>query len=353
MNNNGFYIKKLEVLGDTVNPSTIEFTKGLNVIYGASDTGKTFIYECINYMLGDSKVPKITIEEAKGYTYCILEIETFKGENHLLTRYFNSEEISVNTEKEPLKAGNRGNKKSISDFLLTLCNIKDKDKDKNKNIKSAKGKTKELYFKYLKKIFVVDEVKIIDTQSPILSGQNSEKEFDKNLFKFILTGEDDSNLVVLFTKDETIERKSKVVLYEEIIESLSKEVIKDDNAIVNKIKELDEEIKVFETKYAISNQKFQENDRQKNSLFNKIKENENELIGITEVLQRGDILQRQYESDISRLKASKEVGHAFDLFSITTCPVCSKTVPSSSIMNYQEFLTSAKYELNPTSSYKH
>jgi uncharacterized small protein (DUF1192 family) len=344
MNKYGFYIKKLEVLGDTVKPSIIEFTKGLNVIYGASDTGKTFIYECINYMLGDSKVPKITIEEAKGYTHCILEIETFKGKNHLLTRCFNSEEITVNTEKEPLNAGNRGKKKSISDFLLTLCNIK--NKNKNIKIKSAKGKTKELYFKYLKKIFVVDEVKIIDTQSPILSGQNSEKVFDANLFKFILTGEDDSNLVVLLTKDETIERNSQVALYNEIIESLDKEVIEDDSTTIdNKIKELDEEIKVFEKKYAISNQEFQEDDREKNALFKKIQENENELIGITEVLQRGDILQRQYESDISRLKASKEAGYAFDLFSITTCPVCNNEVSSSNIMNYQNFLTSAKYEL--------
>lgn len=341
MNKNGFYIKKLEVLGDTVKPSIIEFTKGLNVIYGASDTGKTFIYECINYVLGDSKVPKITIEEAKGYTHCVLEIETFKGEKHLLTRYFNSEEITVNSEKEPLKAGNKGKKKSISDFLLALCNIE------KKYIKSAKGKTKELYFKDLKKIFVVDEVKIIDTKSPVLGGQHSEKVLDENLFKFILTGEDDSNLVVLLTKDETIERNSQVALYTEIIESLGTEipVMKDDNTIDNKIKELDEEIKVFEKKYAISNEGFQENDRQKNALFNKIQKNENELIGITEVLQRGDILQRQYESDISRLKASEEVGYAFDLFSITTCPVCSNKVPSSNIMNYQKFLTSAKYEL--------
>lgn len=339
MNKDGFYIKKLEVLGDTVKPSIIEFTKGLNVIYGASDTGKTFIYECINYMLGDSKVPKITIAEAKGYTHCMLEIETFKGKKHLLTRYFNSEELTVDTEQEPLKAGNKGKKKSISDFLLTLCSIEKKD------IKSAKGKTKKLYFKYLKKIFVVDEVKIIDTESPILSGQNTDKEFDKNLFKFVLTGEDDSNLVVLLTKEETIERESKVALYKEIIESLGEEVIKDDNTIDNKIKELDEEIKVFEKKYAISSQEFREYDRKKNFLFNKIKENENELIGITEVLERGSILQRQYKSDIERLKASKEAGYAFNLFSITTCPVCNNKIESSNMMNYQNFLTSAKYEL--------
>ena len=339
MNKDGFYIKKLEVLGDTVKPSIIEFTKGLNVIYGASDTGKTFIYECINYMLGDSKVPKITIAEAKGYTHCMLEIETFKGKKHLLTRYFNSEELTVDTEQEPLKAGNKGKKKSISDFLLTLCSIEKKD------IKSAKGKTKKLYFKYLKKIFVVDEVKIIDTKSPILSGQNADKEFDKNLFKFVLTGEDDSDLVVLLTKEETIERESKVALYKEIIESLGEEVIKDDNTIDNKIKELDEEIKVFEKKYAISSQEFREYDRKKNLLFKKIKENENELIGITEVLERGSILQRQYKSDIERLKASKEAGYAFNLFSITTCPVCNNKIESSNMMNYQNFLTSAKYEL--------
>ncbi len=339
MNKYGFYIKKLEVLGDTVKPSTIGFNKGLNIIYGASDTGKTFIYECIDYLLGASEIPKITIEEAKGYTHCILEIETFAGDKYLLKRYFDGEEIFVDKEEKPLKSNNKSKtKRSISDFLLELCNINDK------RIKTAKGKTRKLYFQGLKKLFLVDEVKIIDKKSPILGVQHSEKEFEKNLFKFILTGEDDSNLIVLLTKDETIERKSKVALYEEIIESLDKEVIKDDS-IENKIKELDEEIKVFEKKYAVSNQEFQKYDKQKNSLFNKIKENENELIEIREVLQRGSILQKQYESDISRLKASNEVGNAFDLFPITTCPVCNKEVSSSKIINYQEFLTSAKYEL--------
>ena len=76
---------------------------------------------------------------------------------------------------------------------MALCNIEN-DIEK-KYIKWAKGKTKKLYFKYIKKIFVVDEVKIIDTESPILSGQKNEREFDKNLFKFILTGEDDSNIM--------------------------------------------------------------------------------------------------------------------------------------------------------------
>lgn len=39
MNNNGFFIKKLELVGTNIESVAIEFKKGLNVIYGASDTG--------------------------------------------------------------------------------------------------------------------------------------------------------------------------------------------------------------------------------------------------------------------------------------------------------------------------
>ena len=59
MNNNfGFYISNLHVTGLTNKQAKITFEKGFNVVSGLSDTGKSYIFACINYMLGGSNPPK-------------------------------------------------------------------------------------------------------------------------------------------------------------------------------------------------------------------------------------------------------------------------------------------------------
>ena len=44
---NRIYIEKLSVTG-TKTPSHIEFGKNLTIIAGPSDTGKSYIYKCID-----------------------------------------------------------------------------------------------------------------------------------------------------------------------------------------------------------------------------------------------------------------------------------------------------------------
>lgn len=48
----GFFIERLVVTGRGKKPSTIEFSDGLNFIVGPSNTGKSYIVECIDYLFG-------------------------------------------------------------------------------------------------------------------------------------------------------------------------------------------------------------------------------------------------------------------------------------------------------------
>ncbi|MFW2579931.1 hypothetical protein, partial [Aliarcobacter butzleri] len=50
-----------------------------------SDTGKTFIFQCINYMLGGSTPPK-SIPESENYNLVSLIIETYDGKEYKLER---------------------------------------------------------------------------------------------------------------------------------------------------------------------------------------------------------------------------------------------------------------------------
>ena len=70
-------LKKLILTGNGKQDAVINFHEGLNVIAGASDTGKSFAFECINFILGSSEVPSCP-PEAKGYqTVYIKRIQHF------------------------------------------------------------------------------------------------------------------------------------------------------------------------------------------------------------------------------------------------------------------------------------
>ncbi len=71
-----FMIEKLRVSGAGKIDGVVEFTDGLNLIQGRSNTGKTWILRCINYLFGNDRRP---YTPATGYT----EIEgIFKTERY-------------------------------------------------------------------------------------------------------------------------------------------------------------------------------------------------------------------------------------------------------------------------------
>lgn len=47
-----FYIKRITLVTGNGIQSSVEFDAGLNIIYGESNTGKSLIVDCIDYMFG-------------------------------------------------------------------------------------------------------------------------------------------------------------------------------------------------------------------------------------------------------------------------------------------------------------
>ena len=45
-------LRGLHAVGEEVAPASVIFSEGLTVIHGASDTGKSYIADMIDYMLG-------------------------------------------------------------------------------------------------------------------------------------------------------------------------------------------------------------------------------------------------------------------------------------------------------------
>jgi hypothetical protein len=346
MNNYGFYLTRLSLEGTDQKTAEVIFTKGLNVIYGASDTGKTYIYQCIDYLLGSSSIPK-NIPEARNYTSCTLEIKSYEGEMFNLKRNLNGGNIKLtrNNQKSNevlIAANNQKNGETISDFLLKLCNIQNKEIRKN-----IRGETRKLYFQNLRKYFLVDEERIITQKSPIVTEQYTEQTFDENTFKFLLSGIDDANVTKALTKDEITNKRGKVELYNELIRSIQLELSEANYEEVNaQIEKLDNHISNFKNQYFLSSQEFHKYNEEKNKTYNHILSLEKRLVGVNEVLKRSNILRDQYQSDISRLKSTLEAGYAFDFQSISNCPVCNNKIEIQNKTDIDELVTSINKEIS-------
>ena len=74
MSYTGIQIQSLAFHGPDKPPAVIRFQDGLNVIYGASDTGKSYIVEAIDYMSG-AKGPLKDIPQAVGYDQILLALK--------------------------------------------------------------------------------------------------------------------------------------------------------------------------------------------------------------------------------------------------------------------------------------
>ena len=65
----GLLLRYLAFFGPDNPPADLSFAPGLNVICGASETGKSFIVESIDFMLGQEN-PVRDIPERDGYDVC-------------------------------------------------------------------------------------------------------------------------------------------------------------------------------------------------------------------------------------------------------------------------------------------
>lgn len=196
----GIQLRKLQLEGANKENATIDFKSGLNVIAGASDTGKSFAFECINYILGATDIPKFP-PEASGYKTVFLEfldkksnqIITLKRsflENEKSDIYYIYAEINKisNSPFDLLSVSSRA-RNNLSTKLLSLCNCPYKNILRN----FSNGETEAFTFRKFITLTMLNEARIVQNNSPIYLGdikrdKNSTKETAS--FFTLLTGID-------------------------------------------------------------------------------------------------------------------------------------------------------------------
>jgi TolA-binding protein len=332
---NALQLRFIRFLGPDKEPAEYLFTPGLNILWGSSDTGKTFLVEAIDFMLGSGE-PLKDIPERVGYDRILLGL-TAGGKDYTIHRSVNAGAFKrydglIQDIPEDPKAGktlssghNSKNYTNLSNWLLQEIGL-----DKKEILYSIKtGQLKSLGFRALAHLCVIIYPNITKTKSPILSGQWLEATREYGVFRLLLTGLDDSAVTedaLPVEAKPNVERPSlrpdvlaqMISDYEDELARLSEKpegLDDEETAIEEQLDQLQASLNNMEGQLSTTSQQRKEvYDR-----YCKLTARNNE---ITELHERFRLLDAQYTNDIKRLVAIEESGQFFVLRDPMACPLC-------------------------------
>lgn len=317
-------LEKIEFIGPD-KQNVIEFAEGVNVICGASDTGKSFLAEAIDFMLGGSTLKEIP--ERVPYASANLSFNFGTADRWKVKRALaggNFELVPVTADGDGASATLKqqhahDRTDNISGFLLERIGLLGKRILKSK----SKGTTQSLSFRNLARLIIVQEGEIQDSGSPFLTKNVVANPAELATVKLLLTGVDDSAIVA--TLVDSPDNARQLALIDEIISDLSSEI----SDMGHEKPELLDQVEKLQATIDAQRASMQAVQGELNERIGRRKELYDECIGfqnrqseITDLLARFDLLQTHYAVDKERLTAIQESGSMFAHVAQVACPLC-------------------------------
>ena len=328
----GFRLRQLSFVGPSKTAEPMTFGPGLNVLYGASDTGKSFIVEVIDFMLG-GKPPLREFPERVGYDRALLGIETLHGEAYTIVRSLDGggfllyEGLHETVPNEDVQATTLAEKRSdkseanLSAFLLGQCGLAGKRVRKN-----ARGETNSLSFRNIARLLIVTETEIMQQRSPLSDGNAVEDTTNLSTFKLLLTGVDDSALVTSAPpQPEELSRDAQLELLDQLLRDYRdrlKELTKSPNELEEQLQKIDSSLRQHAGRLSATEAEFQQAAGRRRELRKKLEESRDRRNEVGALLERFGLLDRHYASDMERLRAIEEGGTLFGVLGSASCPLC-------------------------------
>lgn len=327
MSDYGFQIRRLKLTGAEQPSAEVEFTRGLNVITGPSDTGKTFILQCIDFVLGAGSRPE-ELSEAEAYDEVALELDAASdGRHYILKRALRGGDVALTRpdgSTEQLKGQHAANRTdTVSNFLLQLSGLSGKRIRTNN-----RGDTRALSFRDVAQLAIVSERDVIRASSPVHASSGYQKTASRSVFRLLLSGLDDSAVVAVEEprlSRARIEAKIDVlqVMLDQLREQIAEQQIEEDTAAFRDyLSDLDESYRVIEERLSESGTEMADIEEQRRSVSTGVRETQKRLDVLAGLSERFSLLAEQYKSDLRRLHAIAEAGSRLGDIGVERCPVC-------------------------------
>lgn len=334
-------IREIRLSGPNVEDASITFGAGPNVIAGESDTGKSYLLHCLDYIFGAEELKK-RIPQAEHYDDLKVEFQNTTGEYLTLVRSLSGgdlkayrsqiSEIDGDGDGEAIAYRRHGTSraKDVTSVLFPFAGIKEamlrKDND---------GKVQRLTIRTFLPTIIVDEVSVIEEQSPVLGRGGFDDTARKRMFAYMLSGKDDSSVVASEKKAIASARLSaQIALIADLLVPLEQQLLAmPTDQTEDSIEKIDEAIsKITDELAAI--------DTSRTKLLNELDtangviiKAETQILAIDQLLTRYHLLNEHYTSDLNRLDFLAEGTHYFDGLQTVACPLCGQSMDSEHTHN--------------------
>ena len=349
----GFYIKKVIAKSAVKGDASVSFGKGLTIIQGRSDSGKTCVANCIDFIFGGS-VDKPFKETAKydGVSMIVASNDN-KGEV-TLHRTVGKNQVEVSSNIDGIESGTydvnyrKGVKNpSLNEVWLKLIGIE----QETMIVANARFEKKRLTWRNLLRVFYLDENRVDDVDSIV---EPKHRYMENTLFLsallFLITGR-------TFTETDAQEKKEIKKARRIAVKEYVNRKIQD---AAERKEQLEKDLHIFEgadieEQIAKATAALQETQRkidralvESQRILSSILEAEERAAECDVLLTRYHRLAVQYKADIQRLSLIVEGEEAYrKVPQSTKCPYCEGTIAPRKRISY---IVSSKVEMERTIS---
>lgn len=347
----GFYIKKVIAKSAAKGDASVSFGKGLTIIQGRSDSGKTCVANCIDFIFGGS-VDKPFKESAKydGVTMIVASNDK-KGEISL-HRDVGKNQVDVSSTIEGIDSGTydvnyrKGAKNPpLNEVWLKLIGIE----QETMIVTNARFEKKRLTWRNLLRVFYLDENRIDDIDSIV---EPKHRYMENTLFLsallYLITGR-------TFTETDAQEEKKIKDARRTAIKEYVNRKIQD---AAGRKEQLEKDLHIFdgadvEEQVAQAIAALQETQKkidralaESQKILSSILDAEERAAECDILLTRYHRLAEQYKADIQRLSLIVEGEEAYrEIPQSDKCPYCDGKIAPRKRMSY---IASSKVEMERT-----
>jgi len=334
-------LDKLVFTSPTEPDAIIDFDSLSHLIFGPTDSGKSFIVEAIQLALGgNNKLRDIGYSEP--YTLLYLHVKIVEtGQKYTFLRGLT--DMSETVYREHVLS-------NIDDGLDTTIQsmIQKHSNSEGRQILTKAGTLGNLTAADLRRLSLFDEIATLNLV-PFEGVDTNRKVRNRSALSLTLSGKDDSQLKLAPKTDDINKSKGKVEILleqiEDINQTLPKKMVQDEvkkalQSVENKLQETNNFL--GDNKIELNELKLKEYEQRE--LINELSMSKSSF---NEAIQRFLILKDKYKSDIQRLEALQYASILVPSFEEEPCPMCkSLSINDHHDVNYHEIASAAKGEIN-------
>ena len=323
-------LRRIILEGPKVETASVSFEAAANIIAGESDTGKSYLLHCIDYVFGADELRK-RIPQAEPYSRLLVEFENTEGQFLCLVRHLSGgdlaayhcrvEDITGDGEKIAYRRHGTSTAPDVTSVLFPFAAIPEATLRANKD-----GKTQRLTIRNFIPPVLVDEISVIEEQSPVLGPGGYDSTARERMFAFMLSGKDDKGVIAAERREITKTKlNAQLGVIADLLAPLEKRLGQADS---ERPEETIERVEATIASVTSSIAQYEDERahliEERQSAVGDLQRAETQLVATDELLTRYHLLAERYSSDLERLDFIAEGSHYFAGLQEVRCPLCDQ-----------------------------